>query len=290
MHIRAHWRHGGRPIARRPTTRVWMVWPAPWRTGRNRDLVSAQVPRSGSRSLGPASLSRSVRFTTGAIRAEADRRHVVLPRIGRIRTHESTRKLARRLEAGTARILSATVSCRGGRWYCSFQVIVAGKTRPAHVPPIAASGSGRRCRGKDLLVVATPDGAAGGSYRSAETLSPGAIAVAGGPTPGGAPPRPLRSQNKCATGALKTLGARQCPGAADSRESGGDPRPRDPSSHHRSGYPPRGGGSRAAYRRRTWAGVVGGVSAALTVPSAMLRWAASVLNSTTRPTGTAPHW
>src|SRR6266545_3758788 len=37
------------------------------------------------------------RFTTGAIRVEPDRHHVVLPRIGRIRTHESTRKLARRL-------------------------------------------------------------------------------------------------------------------------------------------------------------------------------------------------
>src|SRR4029453_15385065 len=36
----------------------------------------------------------SCRFTTGAIRVEPDRHHVVLPRLGRIRTHESTRKLA----------------------------------------------------------------------------------------------------------------------------------------------------------------------------------------------------
>lgn len=54
--------------------------------------------------------ARSVRFTTGAIRVEADRHHVTLPRIGRLRTHESTRKLARRIETGTARILSATVT------------------------------------------------------------------------------------------------------------------------------------------------------------------------------------
>ncbi|HWS94511.1 MAG TPA: helix-turn-helix domain-containing protein, partial [Mycobacterium sp.] len=40
-------------------------------------------------------------FTTGALRVEPDRRHVVLPRIGRVRTYESTRRLARRLEAGT---------------------------------------------------------------------------------------------------------------------------------------------------------------------------------------------
>src|SRR6266545_1189251 len=64
------------------------------------------------------------RFTTGAIRIEPDRHHVVLPRIGRIRTHESTRKLARRLEAGTARILSATISCTADRWYVSFTVEV----------------------------------------------------------------------------------------------------------------------------------------------------------------------
>jgi putative transposase len=101
---------------------------------------------------------RSVRFTTGAIRVEPDRHHVVLPRIGRIRTHESTRKLARRLEVGTARILSATVSFTGGRWQCAFQVIVAPKTRPAH-----AGRSHHRVVGvdvgvKDLLVVATPDG------------------------------------------------------------------------------------------------------------------------------------
>ncbi|WP_242624540.1 IS607 family element RNA-guided endonuclease TnpB [Micromonospora kangleipakensis] len=62
----------------------------------------------------------SVRFTTGAIRVEADRKHVVLPRLGRLKTHESTRKLARRVEAGAARILSATVRRDGGRWYVSF--------------------------------------------------------------------------------------------------------------------------------------------------------------------------
>jgi putative transposase len=60
------------------------------------------------------------RFTTGAIRVEPDRHHVVLPRLGRIRTHESTRKLARRLEQGTARILSASISRQGGRWFVSF--------------------------------------------------------------------------------------------------------------------------------------------------------------------------
>src|SRR5260370_14455707 len=49
---------------------------------------------------------------------------VTLPRLGTIRTHEPTRKLARRLENGTARVLSATVSRTAGRWFVSFQVEV----------------------------------------------------------------------------------------------------------------------------------------------------------------------
>ncbi len=109
--------------------------------GLARALANWSTPRSGERAGAAVGFpkfkskhrsARSVRFTTGAIRVEPDRHHVVLPRIGRIRTHESTRKLARRLQSGTARILSATVSFTGGRLQCAFQVIVAGKTRPAH--------------------------------------------------------------------------------------------------------------------------------------------------------------
>ncbi|MGH3860749.1 MAG: hypothetical protein ACRDSQ_14310, partial [Actinokineospora sp.] len=51
-----------------------------------------------------------------------DRRHVRLPRIGVIRTHESTRTLARHVERGTARIRSATITYRSGRWFCAFSV------------------------------------------------------------------------------------------------------------------------------------------------------------------------
>jgi putative transposase len=64
------------------------------------------------------------RFSTGAIRLLANRKHVQLPRIGVIRTHESTRKLARRLEQGTARILGATISRTADRWFVSFTVEV----------------------------------------------------------------------------------------------------------------------------------------------------------------------
>lgn len=104
------------------------------------------------------SSSKKVTFTTGALRVEPDRHYVVLPRIGRVRTHESTRKLARRLDAGTARILSATCSFTGRRWQCSFQVIVENKTRPAHARRSEYPIVGVDIGVKDLLVVATADG------------------------------------------------------------------------------------------------------------------------------------
>jgi putative transposase len=73
----------------------------------------------------------SFRITTGTFGlAGGDRRHVKLPRIGAVRTHESTRKLARHLERGTGRILSATVSYRRGRWQVAFTVEVE-KREPA---------------------------------------------------------------------------------------------------------------------------------------------------------------
>jgi putative transposase len=64
------------------------------------------------------------RFTTGAIRVLPDRKHVQLPRIGVIKSHESTRKLARRIEQGSARILAATISKTADRWFVSFTVEV----------------------------------------------------------------------------------------------------------------------------------------------------------------------
>jgi putative transposase len=64
------------------------------------------------------------RFTTGAIKVLDDRRHIQLPRIGILKTQESTRKLARRLEHGTARILAATIARTADRWFVSFTVEV----------------------------------------------------------------------------------------------------------------------------------------------------------------------
>ncbi|HEX4705223.1 MAG TPA: IS607 family element RNA-guided endonuclease TnpB, partial [Pseudonocardiaceae bacterium] len=82
----------------------------------------------------------SCRFTTGAFGlTDTDRRHVKLPRIGVVRTHESTRKLARHVERGTARIRSATVTHRGGRWLCSFSVEII-RTDPAPSRPASVVG------------------------------------------------------------------------------------------------------------------------------------------------------
>ncbi|WP_243717111.1 IS607 family element RNA-guided endonuclease TnpB [Actinomadura sp. KC345] len=97
----------------------------------------------------------SCRFTTGTIRVESDRRHVTLPRLGTIRTHENTRRLQRRLANGTARIMSATVSYRRGRWQVAFQVEVQHRTSTPHRPEATA---GVDLGVATLAVVADTDG------------------------------------------------------------------------------------------------------------------------------------
>jgi IS605 OrfB family transposase len=104
-----------------------------------RALKNWNDSRSGRRKGRPVGFPRrktkrhawvACRFTTGQIKVLPDRKHIQLPRIGVLKTHESTRKLARRLEQGTARILAATISCRADRWFVSFTVEVQ-RTIPA---------------------------------------------------------------------------------------------------------------------------------------------------------------
>lgn len=79
-----------------------------------------QGPRVGFPRFKRKGRSRdSCRFTTGAI-GIASRTGVKLPRIGKVRTHEPTTKLIKLIDAGKARILSATISSEGDRWFCSF--------------------------------------------------------------------------------------------------------------------------------------------------------------------------
>jgi putative transposase len=63
-----------------------------------------------------------------------------LPRLGVIKTHEPTRKLARRLEDGTARILSATVSRTAQRWHVSLTVEIDRDVPQRHPRPGTAIG------------------------------------------------------------------------------------------------------------------------------------------------------
>jgi putative transposase len=83
-----------------------------------------------------------VRFTTGVIRVEPDRRTITLAVVGPLRSKEDTRRLERLVAADKARILSATLSERWGRLFVSFNCIVE-----AH--PYAAPAKGGRA-GVDL--------------------------------------------------------------------------------------------------------------------------------------------
>ncbi|MGW0944871.1 IS607 family element RNA-guided endonuclease TnpB [Streptomyces sp. NPDC002623] len=90
---------------------------------------SKQGKRRGKRIGAPRFKSKrkarlACRFTTGTIRVERDGRHVTLPRLGTLRTHEPAVELLNHMNAGTARILSATVRHERGRWFVSFQAEV----------------------------------------------------------------------------------------------------------------------------------------------------------------------
>jgi putative transposase len=75
-----------------------------------------------------------VRFTTGAMRLEPDRRHLTLPIIGKLRSRENTRRLQRPLAKGRARVLSMTLTEQSGRLVVSVQAIVALQPRTPDLP------------------------------------------------------------------------------------------------------------------------------------------------------------
>jgi putative transposase len=109
-----------------------------------RDFVTSKKGARKGRRLGfPRFKKRGTcrdafRLTTGALRCAGTT--VTLPKLGTIRTHESTRKLARRLGNGTARILSATVSRTAQRWYVSFTVEAGRQVPERHARPGSAIG------------------------------------------------------------------------------------------------------------------------------------------------------
>lgn len=125
---------------------------APWWADNNKEAYSSGLANlaaacknyreswNGTRKGSPVGFPRrkskrrstwSYTVTTGAFGLGADRRHVKLPSIGQVRTHESTRTLARRVQVDTARVLSCTVSWRRGRWHVSLRCEVQRNDPPA---------------------------------------------------------------------------------------------------------------------------------------------------------------
>jgi len=68
-----------------------------------------------------------VRFTTGAMRLEPDRRTITLPVIGALRSRENTRRVERHLTKGNAHLFSMTLSERWGRLFVSVNYAVRTK-------------------------------------------------------------------------------------------------------------------------------------------------------------------
>lgn len=98
---------------------------------------------------------QSVTFTTGAIRID-DRRHVVLPRLGKLRTFEDTTRLSTLVDTSQARISRATLSFHRGRWFVSFTVHE--RVEPPTYQHRPAMSVGIDLGVKDLFVVAGADG------------------------------------------------------------------------------------------------------------------------------------
>jgi putative transposase len=96
----------------------------------------------------------SVRFHAGALRVD-DAHHIVLPRIGRVRTKEPTNDLLKLLRSGRARILSVTLKQQAGRWYTSLSCEVE---REAHPLPRRKLAAGVDVGLNHLAVIADSEG------------------------------------------------------------------------------------------------------------------------------------
>jgi putative transposase len=89
------------------------------------------------------------------MRLEADRRHLSLPHLGAVRTHENTRRLQRLIADGRAKILAVTVRRSGTRIIACLRVAVA---RPQQPSNRAASRVGVDVGVRALATVAHSEG------------------------------------------------------------------------------------------------------------------------------------
>jgi putative transposase len=129
-----------------------------WSASKNGNRRGRRVgfPRfkSGRRDAG------RVRFTTGAMRIEADRRTIVVPVIGALRSKENTRRVQRHVASGRAHILNMTMSERWGRLFVSIGYALRTPTTPRTVTkPTVRAGVDLGVR--TLATVATIDPANG---------------------------------------------------------------------------------------------------------------------------------
>ncbi len=124
-----------------------------------------QTSRSGKRAGNRVGFPRFKRkgrdadrvcFTTGAMRVEPDRRHLTLPVIGTVRTHENTRRIERLIRAGRARVLAISVRRNGNRLDASVRVLVQRPIQPRVTLPDSRVGVDVGVR--RLATVATSDG------------------------------------------------------------------------------------------------------------------------------------
>lgn len=97
-----------------------------------------------------------VTFTTGAMRVEPDRRHLTLPVIGTVRTHENTRRIERLIAKGRARVLAISVRRNGTRLDASVRVLVQRPWQPRVTLPDSRVGVDVGVR--RLATVADADG------------------------------------------------------------------------------------------------------------------------------------
>ncbi len=97
-----------------------------------------------------------VSFTTGAMRVEPDRRHLTLPVIGTVRTHENTRRIDRLITKGRARVLAISVRRNGTRLDASVRVLVQRPQQPRVALPDSRVGVDVGVR--RLATVADADG------------------------------------------------------------------------------------------------------------------------------------
>ena len=110
------------------------------------EVTSGHDQRSKGRKVGFPRFKRRGRdrdrfsLTAGVLRLEADRRHLTLPVLGTMRTHENTRRLERLIVLDRAKILGVTISRHGERLIAAVRVSVARPQRAYVTQPGSVVG------------------------------------------------------------------------------------------------------------------------------------------------------